>query len=290
MSIHNPQDESEQNIRNSYEFLLEKYRKNEPITKEELQSHTNWDKPGTFDTYFGKIFKPLLKKIDNDQFLITDAFMNCSTWVKFRKHFSQTRNVRQDYKHQQFKNVVIFEFFMPLTNEAALKSALDSLFYKDTLMRRLHTISLPEIERNFTRNENETNVDYFDRICIWISDHFVGFSIGHFKGRYRVGDLMSFSEVGQIHQEAGRYIEDETTAIVKFIFPCGEIHESTPTLNNFMTDSNSSNNNRNEASLIRFFFENLFVEMILEVVNGEDEIWMLETGMRKRLHIWKVDP
>lgn len=43
-----------------------------------------------------------------------------------------------------------------------------------------------------------------------------------------------------------------------------------------------------EANLIRWFFRQLFVQSILEVVNAEDEIWLLETGMRDRLHIWRA--
>ena len=30
--------------------------------------------------------------------------------------------------------VLIFEFFMPLTNETHLRTALDALFYKDTIL------------------------------------------------------------------------------------------------------------------------------------------------------------
>jgi hypothetical protein len=33
----------------------------------------------------------------------------------------------------------------------------------------------------------------------------------------------------------------------------------------------------------------LFVQSIVQVVNGEDEIWMIEGGMRNRLHIWRVE-
>jgi hypothetical protein len=32
----------------------------------------------------------------------------------------------------------------------------------------------------------------------------------------------------------------------------------------------------------------LFVRAITEVVNGEDEIWMVETGLKNRLHIWQL--
>lgn len=43
-----------------------------------------------------------------------------------------------------------------------------------------------------------------------------------------------------------------------------------------------------EANLIRWFFRVLFVRSILQVVSGEDEIWMIESGMENRLHIWRM--
>ena len=42
-----------------------------------------------------------------------------------------------------------------------------------------------------------------------------------------------------------------------------------------------------EANKIRFVFKHLFIRNILELINGEDEIWMLESGIRTRLYIWK---
>ncbi len=41
--------------------------------------------------------------------------------------------------------------------------------------------------------------------------------------------------------------------------------------------------------MIRWFFNELFVQSILEVVNGEDEIWLLESGIQNQLHIYKVE-
>ena len=42
-----------------------------------------------------------------------------------------------------------------------------------------------------------------------------------------------------------------------------------------------------EANQIKFFFKKLFVKKVLEFVNAENEIWMLESGLRAKLHIWK---
>jgi hypothetical protein len=40
---------------------------------------------------------------------------------------------------------------------------------------------------------------------------------------------------------------------------------------------------------VAFLFEHLFVAAIIEMVNGEDEIWMVESGFENQLHIWRVD-
>ena len=43
-----------------------------------------------------------------------------------------------------------------------------------------------------------------------------------------------------------------------------------------------------DISRITFRF-NVFVQRITEVVGGEDEIWVLESGMRNQLHIWRSE-
>ena len=40
---------------------------------------------------------------------------------------------------------------------------------------------------------------------------------------------------------------------------------------------------------MRYFFDAVFVRSIIQLVNAEDEIWMVESGMRNRVHIWRVD-
>ncbi|MFX1276677.1 MAG: hypothetical protein ACFFBP_22070 [Promethearchaeota archaeon] len=42
-----------------------------------------------------------------------------------------------------------------------------------------------------------------------------------------------------------------------------------------------------ESKKIRYLFKNLFVRKILDLVKGEDEIWMLESGLRNQLYVWK---
>jgi hypothetical protein len=86
-------------------------------------------------------------------------------------------------------------------------------------------------------------------------------------GRFRGEEVCTRSEAAEL-ENTRRYLIDETTAVTRFIFPCDDA---------------------DEAERVRWFFNLLFVQSITEIVNGEDEIWMVESGMQNRLHIWKID-
>jgi hypothetical protein len=42
-----------------------------------------------------------------------------------------------------------------------------------------------------------------------------------------------------------------------------------------------------EPAKVRFLFDELFVAAITEKVKGEEEIWVVETGMRDQIRIWR---
>jgi hypothetical protein len=206
--------------------------------------------------------------------------------------------------HESYGNVIIFEFFMPLRNEGELKRALDELFYRDPLVIRLKKVPIARLQEIIPPIAKETQNAYYERIMMWISARFTGYSITHDSGRFKLLQLTSFKGAADIQQKGGQYLDDETTAVVRFIFPCGSAQDKPI----FFDYSQSSSVNspseisdvkpsktdlqftdiNHEATVIRFFFNMLFVENILQVVKGEHEIWMLESGMRTRLHIWRT--
>jgi hypothetical protein len=181
---------------------------------------------------------------------------------------SQTRRVVTNYSPIAFDNVLIYEFYLPLTNEGHLRTTLDSLFFADTILARLKTVGIDSLRAQFALRDGETQEAYFERILTFIEETFVGYSIFHVSGRFRVDKLSSQDEVAEIQKQGRRYLIDETTAVARFIFPCKD---------------------NNEADRIRYLFEALFVRSIIQLVNGEDEIWMVESGLRNRVHIWKVE-
>ena len=254
--------------RNVFEFLCDRLDSQESFAKQELGEVTEWSQ-SSLNTYWSKQFRPFVRSVGGGQFRVTEGFRPFATWEKFRQHVTQVRQVTAtDYTRREYENVLIFEFFMPLTNEPALRGTLDNLFYKDALLSKLRSIGPAELGEQMARNDGESDDEYLERICAWISGSklFVGYSISHVSGRFRSAELVTREEAAEIEKRR-RYLVDETTAVTRFIFPCEE----------------------DEVERVRWFFNALFVESIIEVVNGEDEIWMVESGMRSRLHIWRVE-
>lgn len=280
------------NQKNAFEFLLNKFHTQESFTKNEFQTATGWDN-SAFNTYFSKQFKTLLLPVKKDgKYRVSEVFRRFMTWEKFQNHVTQNRHVATDYSVLTYDNVMIFEFFMPLTNEGYLRTALDALFYKDSIISRLKTMEEKILKQYFPPKTGESIEDYYNHICDWISSKFGGYSISHVNGRFRADELKSIQEASDIMSKSGRYLVDETTAIVRFIFPCGKNN----TVHNFSSESyfedlalvKEDEKAEDDATLIRLFFFKLFVQSIVLIVNGEDEIWMLESGMRSRLHIWRI--
>lgn len=253
--------------RKAFQFLTSRLQSQETFTKEDFKKTTGWSVGRTFDTYWMKQFKPFVEPLGNGRYHVRETFRPYMTWPKFRQHVTQVRRVVTDYSPVVFENVLIYEFYMPLTNEAHLRTTLDSLFFRDTILARLNSIGVERLRINLPLRDSETQESYFHRILDFIEQNFVGYSIFHVSGRFRADKLSSQDQVAEIQKRGRRYLIDETTAVARFIFPCQD---------------------NTEADKIRYLFEALFVRSIIQLVNGEDEIWMVESGLRNRVHIWKV--
>jgi len=253
---------SDVNQRKVYDFLLRHFETKAPFTMRDLRSLTSWQSQ-TFATYFSKQLKPFVIETSDGKFRISEGFRAFSKWDRFQKHVTQVRHASSDYRYETYNLVLIYEFFMPLTNENHLRATLETLFFRDTIEARLRTIAPKDLVKRFPRDPDDDNERYINGICDWISDHFGGYSIYHVNGRFRTEPLAT--KVAAAHLP--RYLIDETTAVTRFIFPCKSVIEAEP---------------------VEFLFKELFVQAIIEAVNGEDEIWMVETGWKNRLHKWKV--
>jgi hypothetical protein len=253
-------------------FLLEHLRSQEPFTLADFTSATGWTKPGTYRPHLSKHFRGLIENVGGGKFTIsntatyrvTEAFRRLVSWQKFRQHVTQVRRNVTDYAPTTSK-VLIYDFLMPLTNEGPLRITLDTLFFKDTLESKLKTIPEAELVAHFPRPSTQTKEEYLRIILTFIEKHFLGYSISHVDGRFRAGSVLTQDEVAKFQRDGDRYLIDETTAVVRFIFP-------------YTND---------ELERIRFLFQSLFVRSIIQLVSGEEQIWMLEDGPERSVHIWK---
>lgn len=279
-----------------YNFLVENYSSEKSFSKKEFEEKTNIS---NLETYWPKKIRPLLEEDPNkkDRYFIAPVFKRYNRIDKFARHFSQSTKVSGDYKELIYNELIIYEFFMPLNNETALKSALDDLFYKDTIKLKFQRIEKDVLKEIIPKNKGESEESYIERCCEWISETFGGYSIQQVSGRFRVDDLSSFEGVSNILASGREYLINESTAIVRFIFKLGKPtikEEVNYDLEQFKIpqkriDSYIYTNKFNEElKKIRFFFKNLFVKTILNIVDGEDEIWMIERSNELlNLYIWK---
>jgi hypothetical protein len=165
------------------------------------------------------------------------------------------------YAPTAFDDVVVLEFYMPLSQETALRRTLDSLFYEDAVLARLRKIHPQRLGELFGVTEHATPIESARR---FVDERFRGYSIYRVDGRFRSGPMTTMQHAAEI-AASGTYLADETTAVCRFVFPCRE----------------------GEADKVRLLFDELFVTAITEQVKGEDEIWVVESGFRNQIRIWR---
>jgi hypothetical protein len=197
-------DKKFENQRNVFDFFVERFKSQAAFTKADLQAVTTW-KGQSFDTYWSKQFKQFVYSTDGNAYRVSDAFRPFATWDAFRRHVTQVRRVSSDYSVLLHDAVMMFDFFMPLTNEAHLRNALDALFYKDTVIARLKALNTGALQKRFPKQGAETDDAYYDRLCDWIAKHFIGYSVTNVSGRFRMQDLMTMMEAAGFEEGGGRY-------------------------------------------------------------------------------------
>ena len=248
------------------------------------------DEPKHFEPFL-KPVAPILKGTaqKDQQYRVTDVLMMVGTWSKFRRHVSQKRKLTYAYQRTTYETVLIFEFFLPLTNETVLRNELDALFYKDTIQKKLLTIGLVDLKALIEPHTAESDKTYLDRVIDWFGEQVRGYSISHVNGRFRAGSLLSRHDAATLIAEDQRYLIDETTAVVRFIIPINASRAEATLASAFNFGAiGAPADIASELRLIREFFFNLFVETVVRVVQGEDEIWLLEdTGTARRLYVWE---
>lgn len=176
------------NQQKAHEFLLNKFDSLESFTKADFEDACGWPKnKNTFSTYWTKQFQRLLVPVGN-KFRVSEVFRRFIEWEQFQTHVTQNKHVASNYNGTTYSWVMMFEFFMPLTNEGYLRTTLDALFYKDRVKRRLRA-NIDEIKLHIPPKAQQDDDSFLEELCLWVAKHFGGYSIGHVAGRYRAADL-----------------------------------------------------------------------------------------------------
>jgi hypothetical protein len=260
--------------RAAHAFLLSHFMSGETFTLDEFRRATGWAKPGTLNTYLRKQYKGLIENTsggsltsETDSFRVSENFRRFVDWRKFRQLVTQVRVIPTKHTEEGSK-VLIYEFLMPLTHETGLRVTLDTLFFKDTILRKLKGILPLELESHFPRDETHSDESYWDSIIDFIAQHFVGYSISHVDGRFRAVGIRDYDEVAALLKTGQRYLIDETTAVTRFIFPYSD---------------------DKQRQTLEFLFRELFVKSMIEAAEDEQQVWMLESGShQQRVHIWRA--
>ena len=203
----------------------------------------------------------------------------------FTELLYQKKKLFSEYILEVSPSILIYEFFMPLSREDRLREALDNLFYRDTIEQRIQEIGFAQIRDGLDLDTGYSDEKISQLVFDFMESTIGGYSIYLVNGRYRADKLASRAEVVNRPFAYGSYIVDETTAIVRFILPVKTDAEKFAhgTILEPATDSLHANQ---RAELIRWLFLNFFAEALIRVVQNEDEIWLLESGMRSAFYRW----
>jgi hypothetical protein len=159
-----------------------------------------------------------------------------------------------------------------------LRKALDELFYRDTLKRRILEVGVATMAETIPREIGDNDDEYVDRVIAFIGDRIGGFSISHVSGRFRTGAILSREKSAEQIARDIPYLIDETTAVVRFIIPC--LSSRTAHGVDFNLDEPAQAREADvklEVRRIRTIFFEFFVEALVKTIRGEKLIWMLET-------------
>jgi hypothetical protein len=271
--------------RRAYRFLADRARRGEGFTERDLARATGW-KLSTVRTYLdtrwhelvadggarGLVATPHLLRLDEEDFVGLA---------------SQKRQVFSGYERVCYREVVIYEFLLPLTREAELRLVLDEMFFADTVHRRLRETGIERLERWCSRDDQVSDDEFLSQVAELAAGRFGGYSIAHVSGRYRRGPLLSRRDAAERFATGERYLVDETTAVVRFTVPVKASRRSYSGDFDEVDDSPDLDDFRADVALIHHLFFALFVESVVALVSGEDEIWLYEEwSAGRRLYVF----
>ena len=274
--------------RAAYRFLLQHAADGREFTSADIESVAGW-KANSFNTYRTKHLTSYVRTTGRRRYVVDRLFQRL-TEEDYAEIVGQSRKTVARFMRTVVHATVRYEFLLPLTNERKLRAALDELFYREPLERRAKEIGREALSKIVAPQAGESDRAYFSRVAEHVASLLGGYSIGHVNGRFRVGGLLTYGEAADVLSKRGRYLVDETTAVVRFILTIPESFVIHGPVFDVSADADHSRDFSSYIGTARRLFIAFFVESVIIGIHGEDEIWFLESGPRgERLYILERD-
>jgi hypothetical protein len=271
----------EQSIRKAFNFLTKHASTGTPFSTDQLAKASSWSIQNTktnLTKRLSDIVAPSAGKLVAKPEILRVRYQD------FQDLFRQKQRLFTDYLLVVTPQVLIYEFFMPLAREDRLREALDNLFFLDTVRQRVLEIGTAPIREHIALPAATTDDETLRLVTDFVQDIISGYSMYLVSGRFRTSPLTTRSDVASRPLSAGPYLADETTAVVRFILPVETEPESAQL--SLFPPARMATEPSNRAEQIRWLFLNIFAEAVTRVVRKEDEIWLVESGMRSALYRW----
>lgn len=277
-----PEMRDTSSIKRAFEFLIKCAQAKIPFSSEQLAAETGWSLIET-QTNVANLLSDLVDA-EGEAYCAKPEIFRVRL-DDFKDLLYQKKRLFTDYVLEVSSCVLIYEFFMPLAREDRLREALDNLFYRDTIEQRIREIGISKIHTGLKLSSDFSEADLRQLIFDFINSTMGGYSIYMVTGRYRADALASRKDVFSRPFAYGPYIVDETTAIVRFILPldtdAGKFEHGT-----ILEPASMAIGTERRAELMSWLFLNFFAEALIRVVRNEDQIWLLESGMRSAFYRW----
>jgi hypothetical protein len=269
-------------IKQAFNYLITHAQEKKSFSLEEFSSETGWSIAETQENIINRLSDIVYE--EGGKYFVKPEILRVRL-ADFEELLHQKKRLFTDYILEVSPSVLIYEFFMPLSREDRLREALDNLFYCDAIEQRIQEIGLAQIRTGLSLPSDFSEANIHQMVFEFMESTIGGYSIYLVNGRYRADVLASRAEVVNRPFASGPYIVDETTAIVRFILPV-ETAAGKFEYGKVLEPASTANGTQERADLVRWLFLNFFAEAIIRVVQDEDEIWLLESGMRSAFYRW----
>ena len=269
-------------IKQAFDFLVEHAQERTSFSVEQLSTETGWSVTEAREIIFNRL-RDLVYEEGKKHFAKPEILR--VRLDDFKELLHQKKRLFTDYVLKVSSSILIYEFFMPLSREDRLREALDNLFYRDTIEQRIQEIGISRIRDGLKLPSDYSEDKIRQLVFDFMESTIGGYSIYMVNGRYRADVLASREEVATRLLGYGPYIVDETTAIVRFILPV-ETDAGKFEYGKILEPASMVIGTKKRAELISWLFLNFFAEALIRVVRQEDEIWLLESGMRSAFYRW----